>query len=190
MWNFPTTPRPNTTQQQHVTMDPWTVAAQKTNSQPSQPINYLAMTSSMPQTVAQPPQQPMNDYWGVAAAAVHSQTTNAISTLINDLYSGSGSCPPKPMEMLDYNQWHKKFKIHLEGKGMEGTEAWQTIAKGNVAPVLENTGEPIPLECLAEDEKKNLQWRRRRSPIYLKLLKQIFYIRLDLAQLPSSFGIC
>ena len=73
MWNFPTTPRPNTTPQQQTTMDPWSVAAQK-SSQPSQPINYMAMTSSMPQQVAQPQPQPMADYWGVAAAAVHSQT--------------------------------------------------------------------------------------------------------------------
>ena len=58
------------------------------------------------------------------------------------------------MEMVDYNQWKTKFKIHLEGMGLEGTEAWQMIAKGYVAPVLENTGEPIPLESLAEDKKK------------------------------------
>src|ERR1044071_6498121 len=38
--------------------------------------------------------------------------------------------------------------------GLEGTEAWQMIAKGYVAPVLENTGELIPLENLADDEKK------------------------------------
>src|ERR1044071_4426563 len=104
MLNYPTTPPPNTTPQQQTTMDPWSVAAQKT-SQPSQPINYMAMTSSMPQQVAQPqPQpQPMADYWGVAAAAVHSQTTNSISTLIQDLSLGSGSRTPKLMEMIDYN---------------------------------------------------------------------------------------
>ena len=96
----------------------------------------------------------MADYCGVAAAAVHSQTTNAISTLIHDLSSGSGSRPPKLMEMVDYNTWKTKFKIHLEGMGLEGTEAWQMIAKGYVAPILENTDEPIPLESLAKDEKK------------------------------------
>ena len=112
------------------------------NTQSSQPINYLAMSSSIPQPVTQPPQQPVTDYWGVAAAAVHSQTTNAISTLINDLSSGSGNRPPKLMDMAEYNQWQKKFKIHLEGMGLEGTEAWQMIAKGYAAL------------CLSEDEKK------------------------------------
>src|ERR1043165_8550907 len=115
MWNFPTTPRPNTTPQQQTTMDPWSVAAQK-SIQPSQPINYMAMTSSIPQHVAQPQSQLMADYWGVAAAAVHSQTTDAISTLIQELSSGSGSRPPKLMEMVDYNQWKTKFKIHLEDR--------------------------------------------------------------------------
>ena len=134
-------------------MDPWSVAAQK-SSQPSQPINYMAMTSTIPQHVAQPQPQPIGDYWGVAAAAVHTQMTNAISTLIQDLSSGSGNRPPKLMEMVDYNTWKTKFKIHLEGMGLEGTEAWQMIAKGYVAPILENTGEPIPLENLADDEKK------------------------------------
>src|ERR1044071_8730430 len=152
MWNFLTTPRPATTQPQQQVMDPWTVAAQKTSTQSSQPINYMAMTSSMPQSVAPPAPQP--DYWGVAAAVVNTQTTNAISTLINDLSSGSGNRPPKLMEMADYNQWQENFKIHLEGMGLEGTKAWQMIAKGYVAPVLENTGELIPLKSLAEDEKK------------------------------------
>ena len=110
------------------------------------------MTSSMPQSVA--PQQPATDYWGVAVAVVNTQTTNAISTLVNDLSSGSGNRPPKLMEMQEYNQWQKKFKIHLEGMGLEGTEAWQMIAKGYVAPVLENTGESVPLESLTDDEKK------------------------------------
>ena len=101
MWNFPTTPRPATTQPQQQVMDPWTVAAQKTSTQSSQPINYMAMTSSMPQSVAPPAPQP--DYWGVAAAVVNTQTTNAISTLINDLSSGSGNRPPKLMEIQEYN---------------------------------------------------------------------------------------
>src|ERR1044071_6582062 len=83
MWNFPTTPRPTQAPQQQTTQDPWSVAAQKT-SPPSRPINYMAMTSSAPQQVVQPLQQPIDNYWGVAAVAVHSQTTNAISTLIHD----------------------------------------------------------------------------------------------------------
>ena len=152
MWNFPTTPRPATTQPQQQVMDPWTVAAQKTSTQSSQPINYMAMTSSMPQSVAPPAPQP--DYWGVAAAVVNTQTTNAISTLINDLSSGSGNRPPKLMEIQEYNQWQNKFKIHLEGMGVERAEAWSMIAKGYTAPILENTGEMIPLESLTEDEKK------------------------------------
>src|ERR1043165_5232352 len=153
MWNFPTTPRPNQAPQQQKTRDPWSVAAQKT-SPPSQPINYMAITSSGPQQVVQPLQQPIDNYWGVAAAAVHSQTTNAISTLIHDLSSGSGNRPPKLMDMKEYNTWKTKFKIHVEGQGLEGAEAWKMIVKGYVAPILENTGEPIPLENLADDEKK------------------------------------
>jgi hypothetical protein len=114
----------------------------------------MAMTSSAPQQVVQPLQQPIDNYWEVAAAAVHSQTTNAISTLIHDLSSGSGNRPPKLMDMKEYNTWKTKFKIHVEGQGLEGAEAWQMIVKGYVAPILENTGEPIPLENLSDDEKK------------------------------------
>src|ERR1044071_3084208 len=152
MWNFPTTPRPATTEPQQQVMDPWTVAAQKTSTQSSQPINYMAMTSSMPQSVEPP--APQHDYWGVAAAVVNTQTTNAISTLIKDLSTGSGTRPPKLMDMQEYNQWHTMFKIHLEGMGVEGAEAWSMIVKGYTAPILENTGELIPLESLAEDEQK------------------------------------
>ena len=108
MWGYTANPKPNTS----VTMDPWTVAAQKSSGQP---LNYLAMTSSHSSN------ESSNDYWGIAAAAVQNQTTNAISTLINDLSSGSGNRPPKLMEMSEYNQWQKKFKIHLEGMGLEGT---------------------------------------------------------------------
>src|ERR1043165_3325299 len=152
MWRFQTTQGSAPTQPQQQTMDPWTVAAQKANTQSSQQHNYMTTTSTMPQNVAHPALQ--SDYWGVAAAAVNTQTTNAISTLIKDLSTGSGTRPPKLMDMQEYNQWHTMFKIHLEGMGVEGAEAWSMIVKGYTAPILENTGELIPLESLTEDEKK------------------------------------
>lgn len=82
------------------------------------------MTVSTPPPITQPPQQQVNDLWGVAAATVQSHTISVITTLINDLSSGSGSRPSKLLDMSKYYNWQKKFKIHLEGMGLEGGEAW------------------------------------------------------------------
>lgn len=147
-------PRPVMTQPHQTPMNPWAVAAERGNTQPQQIPNYWGV-SSPSQPAVRPPPQPIPDYWGVAAATtVQSQTTNAITTLVNELSTGNGNRPPKMLDMSEYHSWQKRFKIHLEGISLDGGEAWQMIVKGYVAPMIENSNTPIALDDQKDGEKK------------------------------------